>query len=47
MDTQNFDWKPILTWRGRYRCANTNAIGYKPAEMPATSVDRRILLPFV
>lgn len=37
MDT-NFDWKPILTWRGRYRCANTNAMGYKPAEMPATSV---------
>jgi hypothetical protein len=37
MDTNNFDWKPILTWRGRYRCANTNAIGYKPAEMAAMS----------
>jgi len=38
MDNTNFDWKPILTWKGRYRCANTNAIGYKPAEMAAMSV---------
>jgi hypothetical protein len=37
MSDPTFNWKPILTWKGRYRCANTNAIGYKPAEMAATS----------
>jgi hypothetical protein len=46
--TQPFQWVPLPTWRGRYRCAKTGTLGFRPSEakMISSSGDPNEIVPY-
>lgn len=46
--TTTFQWVPLPTWRGRYRCANTGVLGFRPSEtkMAMSSGDPDTIVPY-
>jgi len=46
--TTTFQWVLLPTWRGRYRCATTNTLGFKPSEakLISSSGDPDVIVPY-